>query len=984
MLEREFQSLPALDILQSASMESASVVMVQFDVEADSGESMDKLQKRLDAAREELPDAVSEVTLTQASANNQPIFAFSLVGELPPRERRQLAATLRDRMEAVPGVEECVIVGQQASRVQVLVNRHRLEEIGGSLDDVSRAIESAELTVPLGRFQSRGRNYALEVERVGLALETLRQLPLRASSSGTTVSLGSVADVQRTLSEPTESSRLVRNLAEGGPRAGDALSFEMTRQLGANVPKVVQSIRRDLDVLRETLPGGVEIVVTTDRSEEIIESLSLTFSSAWQAILLVFAVLLMVLGTRESLIAGASIPITFLAAFGALHLTGQSLNNLTLMGLVIALGLLVDCFILMMEGMHEALHHGAGPLAAAAKTVRSYAVPMLSGQLTTIAAFMPLAMLDGIDGKFVQVIPLTVCIALVCSYMVAVTLSTTVGAAVLRRGEPNRLTAAVQRQLDRLEDWYRESVFPNTLAHPRQRWIVLAVAVAVFLFSALLGGRLDSIMYPATDEAQIGASFHLQSGTPLEQARSLAARIEQALIGDPDVALYTVTAGTRSGLAKDGPAALLATNEAEHLVGLTMTLVPPEQRSAPSPELAERFRERFARLSDARLEIHQIRMGPSGGSPVEVQINAATVARTEALAEELSALFEEIPGLQGVTTSARPHQPAFRVELSDEALRHHGLDRQMTLAFLRSAISGTTAATLYEGKEEVEIFVGYDWRNDGVWNSPTSPEEILSMKVSSFLGDAVPLASLASLELKSTAVAVDHLDARPMVVVGAQVAGGASPVEAAKLVQARLGEVALEPGEALTMAGDMAKSEATNQALGRALVLAAVLIFSVLVVQFSSFTQPLLIFATMPLALIGVFIGFTVVGIPMSFPAMIGVVALIGIVVNDSIVLIDSINRNRLGDGMPPVLAVKSAALSRLRPILVTSITTVIGLLPLAFTDAVWMGLCMAIVFGISLATVLTLVVIPAMYLLLARAGSEDAEGHPAPTGAGG
>ncbi|MFT4977648.1 MAG: multidrug efflux pump subunit AcrB [Myxococcota bacterium] len=961
ILERNLKGVPGLTALKSSSMESVSIVLVEFSVDARMRESLDTLADRLEEARAELPDDVEDVKMVRVATSNQPIFSFALSGELPPETIREAAVALRDELEGVSGVSEVRISGMQDSQLQVLVHQQRLEEIGGTLDDVVSSLQNAQATAPLGRYQSTRRNFPLDVEPVGLDMVRLGELPVRAASSGDMVSLSSVARLQRALAEPTEHTRLVNRL-QG--TAGAAISFEILRQPGANVPDVVTDITTILS--QTVLPDGLTLTVTADRSEEINAGLALLFSNGWQAVALVCLVLFAVLGLREALIAGLSVPLTFLATFGVLLALGQSLNNLSMMALVIAMGLLVDDFILVMEGMHEELEAGHTPLQAARGTLKSFALPSLSGTLTTLAAFFPMAMLGGMEGRFVRVIPLTICIALILSYLISITIDTSVGAALLRRAPPGRLTAWVGRLMAAAQDFYESQVFPRTLATARLRWRTLAVAGLVSSLSLVAAGQLDTIVYPDTDEIQLGATFHLPPGSTLAEGQALSAQVEAALSDDPSIAHLTLTAGHSSGLAMSGPDSYLVPFEGEDLLGLTMQLVPASERTQSSVELAEVYRRELEDIAGGSVEIHQIRMGTSSGAPVELQVTARSQARAEELADAVIAAMHQVEGIAGVTDSRSPHQGAWRVALSDEAIRFHDQDRSSVLKFLRYAISGTAADTVYEGDDAVDIMVGYDWRGDGIWNSPASIDDILSLEVPGFFGEPVPVAALGELELKSAALNISHLDRRHVVTVSAQTTGR-SPVGAAQEVVAITDALSLSPGEAITPLGDFASSQETSREMGQAMLMALALIFCILVVQFRSFLQPLIILAALPLAMTGVFFGFLLSGIPLSFPAMIGMVALAGIVVNDSIVLVDTMNRH-VAAGAVPLVAVQLATTERLRPILVTTVTTVIGLLPLAMTDAVWEGLCMAVVYGISIATLLTLVVIPAMYLTLKRA----------------
>lgn len=750
VLERSFLGLPERTRLESTSMESVALVLVEFDVSADADDSLDATAEALDAARGSLPEAVEDVKLVRASTSGDPIFVFSLVaGDTPLAQRRAVALELRDRLEAVPGVDEVDIVGLQAEQVQVLVDRQRLEEIGGTLSDVTKAVQNAQMTIPLGRIAPGRRSFPLEVDRVGLDVAALGSLAVQARSTGSTVPLRSVATIQRVPAEPEESSRLVRRLPDGSTQAGDSLSFRVKRQPGGNVPVIVADVKAELSRFEATLPPGVDLVVTTDRSEEIISGITLLISSGVQAVLLVFVLLFLFIGARESVVAGLSIPVTFLATFAVLQALDQSLNNLSLMALVIALGLLVDDFILVMEGMHHFLHAGKRPVDAAIATIKTYAFPSLSGSITTISAFLPLAMLGGLEGKFVQVIPLTICICLLVSYLVSVTLDTSLGAVVLRKQEPNVVTAWVQGGIQRLERWYDQRVVPATLGTRRRRHVVLGVAFAALFGAFGLATQIDSILYPATDEAQIGATLTLPPGTSLAEAERQAARVEAALSGDPDIDVFTVSAGRRSSLAASGTSGLIDPDQAEYLVGVTLQLVPADERSMPSYELAEVYRQRLSVLSEGELEVHQIRMGAGSGAPIEVKVRASDAGRADALTDEVLALIEDVPGLDNLRDSRQPHGASWELKLSDEALRFHGLDRERVLGFLRSAISGETAVTLYEGSDPIDIVVGYDWGVDGAWGAPASLDEVLSAGVPDMLGRTTALSALGSPVLTS-------------------------------------------------------------------------------------------------------------------------------------------------------------------------------------------------------------------------------------------
>ncbi len=967
VLERYYKTLPRLTKLKSSSIESASIILLEFDPDADMAQTFRALEDKTTTAREDLPSEVESVTVKQASVTNAPVVTLNLITDIDPREAMKVAKVVQDRLEAIEGVSEVRVSGLRDDQVQVLLNRHRMDDIGASLNDVSFSIQGAEQDAPLGRVQTERRNYPLQVRRLGLDLERLRQLPVRSSSTGETVLLADIAVVKRALSEQEQFARFVQLGPDG--RTADTVTFDVLRQPGANLIEIGLAVRAVAeDLQRNSLPPDAELVVTMDQSIEIRDNIRLLVTNGFQAVLLVFAVLFFFLGVKESIVAGLSIPLTFLTTMIVLKLLGYSINSLSLMALVIALGLLVDDFILVMEGMHDGIHKGMKPSEAALYTLKTYGAASISGSLTTIAAFLPMAFLQGINGKFVRVVPVTVAVTLLISYGISMTVDLAAGASWFKKAEANILTRTTDRLLRGLSEYYYQNITSRAFGTRWKQSLAVAISAVLFLVGAYLFSFTEQVLYPDIDAQTIGATLYLPAGANLDQTRALADKVETMLRGESDyVEHFIITAGQMSSLAFTSPEAFLEPFRGEHILGISVELKPEEERDLKSYQYAKVLRRKLEAIHPGRLEIHEKRMSPTGGAPVEVMVSGPDPARVDAMAETLRLMMLDIPELTGVRDNRKEHSGGFRIELDDEALKHNNLSRTEALMFLRSAIDGKEAATVVEDDKEIKIMVGYDWRDDGQWNSPSSLEELEALKVSGmFSFSPVPLAALGDFKLNTSPYGVSHNDRRYAVTLAAENRSG-SPVEIGKRLEKMIQKkFHLEPGERIMVLGDKAKNEEAQGELRTALAIAVALIFSILVMQFGSFKQPFIIMTALPLSMVGVFYGFASLDLAFSFPAMVGLVSLAGIVVNDAIVLIDTINRYRR-KGFDPVDACRTAGRDRLRPILSTTITTITGLLPLAFTDPVWQGMCLTIVFGISLATILTLVVVPALYLLIAQ-----------------
>ncbi len=973
VIEREYKTLPRLTKLKSSSIENAAIILTEFDVDADFDESFAKTREALEKAKEDLPEEVEQVSLTRAATTNAPVITLNLITDVDPRDLRAVADVVQDRLEAIEGVSEVRVSGVQDDQVQVLLNPHRMDEIGASLNDVVFSLQAAQQDAPIGRIQSEARNYPLQIDRLGLDMDLLRMLPVRSSTTGESVPLADVATVVRGLSEAKAHARFVQFSPE--PREADTVIFDVLRQPGGNLIQISDAVRDALRELQRSLPPDAQLRVSMDQAEEIKRSVNILVSNGIQAVLMVFLVLFFFLGVRESIVAGLSIPLTFLATFIVMKAMGYSINSLSLMALVIALGLLVDDFILVMEGMHDGIHRGMKPLDAAAYTLRTYGLPSISGSLTTIAAFVPMAMLGGINGKFIRVVPVTVAVTLIMSYLVSMTVDLAIGAAWFKKADANWLTKATDRILRRMARLYRDRWSLRFYGTARRRWLTIGIPALLLALGAYVNRFTEKIVYPDIDSTTIGATLFLPAGATLKETMALADKMEAQLKTQDDyVVRYTVTAGTMSSLAFTSPEAFLEPFEGEHILGLAIELKPEDERDLKSFEWAKILRQKIMEVHSGPFQIHEKRMSPMGGAPIEVQVSGENRAHVDQLAERIRLMMLDMPALTGVRDNRKEHAGGYRIALDDQALKHHNLSRTEVLMFLRSAIEGKTAATVLEGDKEVDIVVAYDWRGDHLWNSPDSVEELLAMKVSGVFSFApVPLAALGRLVLKTSPYGISRSERRYAVTLSAEPRYG-SPVEWGRILRERVQKaIDLESGEQLVFGGDLGRNEEIQAEVSRALLIALALILSILVLQFASFIQPFIIMLSLPMAMIGVFFGFAATGIPFSFPALVGVVSLAGIVVNDAIVLVDTINRYR-SEGHAVMESCRNAGRDRLRPILSTTITTVVGLLPLAFTDPVWQGLCLTIVFGISIATFLTLAIVPAFYIVIA--GREEKRGR--------
>jgi len=977
-LEKELKNLPALDRLISNSQQGRASILVVFYVDADLDSCMRKLRSRIDAVREKMPRRSKPIKIEQFEMSAVPIMYVLLTGPGGIADLTRCAEELKKRLERVKEISKVELKGGRTECIEVEVKPEVLSKLGLSVSEVVSVVEQTHRNVPLGfTFEPRLARSLKIPSRLHSARE-LKRLPV-AVREGRVIMLEEVARVSDTV-DPERS--IVRTFVRGeSPERGVVL--EVYRRARSDTIRGVREANRIIEEFKRRV-GDVDCYVLEDEAGDIKHDLNMMISNGWQAMVLVFAVLLAALGAREAVLSALAIPVTFLAALVFVGGMGYTLNRLTLMALVIALGLLVDDFILIMEGMHDGLSEGLSPSEAVKETLRKYAVPSLSGTLTTIVAFLPLVLMGGVDGEFMRIIPVTVAITLTCSYLISIFILPAFGRLVLKRGDADARPRLADRLTERAGSRYAAWLGKWVVASKRRALLWIGGGAVVLVACAFLAGMVPAILYPFTDAKYFNLDVTMPPGTTLRQSDETGRKVAEWLAERPDVSRVVVFAGMVSPSPETDWESMVRVKEAENLVGLKVYLVPRKERNKTSMEIVQEVRRDLAarrdELLDARIELIEVYDGPQRFPPIEVRIQGPDIHECTRLADRVIKRLHELPGIVDIRTNRPDDMP---VVLLKPHL-HRLLAAQLTVGMvgedLYQGMTGEKVVTYIHRGRERPIRIRYLWRRadeDYDVRRPRSMAQVSSLRLENPSGTWDDIMDYFSFRTGAEPTGIFHVEGTRAIRVTAGAVG--------RDVVATLNELAEEFATSpdfktdgdheIRVIGAAAKQRETFGNVMISLCVAVLLILTILVVQFESFGQPFIIMLTLPMSLIGVFLGFYLSGLPFSFPMMVGLVSLAGIVVNDAIVLIETANRN-LADCASVGEAVREAGRSRLRPIIVTTVTTVAGLLPLAFSDPVWGGLCFAVIFGISAATILTLVIVPAFYVLFSarRAGPEAGE----------
>ncbi|MGB7414692.1 MAG: efflux RND transporter permease subunit [Thermosynechococcaceae cyanobacterium] len=968
-LEKEIKSVEGINTLQSSSFSGFSLINAEFRSDADPNRSIQLLRDAVSQAEPNLPREADKPIVKAVSVSDAPILTVALYGKLDATVLSLAAEKLQDRLEQLSGVTEVNLGGARSEVVQILMNPARLAELGVSPDTVADQIRAANRDAPLDEVESDTIGTQVRFYGRFRDLDTLRNLPITRLNERV-VRLNEVAEVRRELEQ--EDSRA--SISYQGEAFEPVISIGIKKVPGQDTIEVINTTLAEIEVAKQNpndWPFGMEYRVIADDSEIIWEQLGNLFSNALQAMIAVFIILFFALTWREALIAGLSIPLTFLGALAVLWLMGQTLNNMVLVGMVLALGILVDVFILMMEGMHEAIFTaGLSFNQAALQTVRTYAVPAFAGQLTTILAMTPLMAIGGTMGKFIRLLPITAVICLILSFAIALLVDIPLSRYLLGNikggHQKSKMDRFSEKASERFARWsLRFTVRNKAIA---RAWMLGTVALLVCVLFAFT--QIPTVFFPDSDSRKLSVNVTMPPTTTLARSQQVADDLGEVLRTKDYFESVIEYAGQQSNLVSSGD---LSPSEGSYLLGFSCVFVPESERQKISfayiDELREELSQKMEAYPGARLIVTA--ESPSGtGDPIQVEIAGSDMDLLRQLSGEVQVALRQVPGSSDVRDNLGDVQPDLKLLPKREVLDFYGISEDELTAQARYYMTTSKVGDFAIGgnREDLDIQLSTAWPSrNGAVGGPTRRDELGTIR---FFGSntdqpVIPAGTVVDTVQGEAPLSITHRSGQRTVTVFSKVSSRTTGEILADL-EPKLEEMqqSWPQGYTYSFGGETADQAETFGSAGQALGLAVFMVFAVLVLQFSSFRQPFIILMAIPFALIGTLGGFFLAWIPFSFTAFIGIIALVGIVVNDAIVMVDTMNGYQ-NEGMKVRDAAAHGAADRLRPILTTSITTIVGLIPLALSDPTWMPLCCAIIFGLIAATFIALLVVPGLYLLL-------------------
>ncbi|MBD3640652.1 MAG: efflux RND transporter permease subunit [Marinobacter sp.] len=947
-MEQELRSLEGIKEMRSTASEGHASVMLEFDAGFDPDMALQDVREKVDTARTKLPEEADEPRVNEINVSLFPVLSVGLSGPLSERELITIARRLQDAIEAIPEVLEVEIGGDREDQLEVVVDPQVLESYGIDFDRLASLVARNNQLVAAGSLDTGNGRMALKVPGVIENIEDVMSMPVKVDGD-TVVTFGDVAMLQRTFKDPTGFARI-----NGEP----ALVLEVSKRSGANIIETVDQVRELIEQARPRLPESLDIRYIMDQSDEVQDILSDLLNNVLTAIVLVIIVVIAAMGPRSALLVGLTIPGAFLTGILVIWGMGLTLNIVVLFSLILVAGMLVDGAIVVSELADRNLSEGGTVRSAWAEAASGMAWPIIASTATTLAVFVPLLFWPGVVGEFMKFLPITVIICLSASLAMAlVFLPVLGGVSGGRRARAShadgRMMAGYQLVLSRLLQ------FPGfTLVG------VLLVIVVIYAAYARFNHGVEFFPSVEPDSAQV--QVRARGDLSVWERDAIVREVEQRLQGMPEVkALYA-----RSMLNNN-------TRMAPDVIGVLQFQFTDWFTRRPASAILEDFRERTADIPGIELEFRKQEGGPAEGKPIEIQVSSRDNGQLNGFVDAVQARMRALDGFLEIEDDRSLPGIEWQLKVDREAAARFGTDVLSIGSAVRLVTNGLVLASYRpeDVRDEVDIAVR-------VPNNWRELDQLERQTINTSRGQ-VPLSEFVSLEPGDKTGSIVRVDGQRTVTIKSDLAPGRQVEEMLRVLQDQMPE----PPEDVTVAfaGESEDQQQAASFLTTAFLVAIGLMLLILVTQFNSLYQTFLILSAIVLSTAGVLIGLLLNGQPFGIVMVgMGIIALAGIVVNNNIILIDTYNQMRR-DGLAPYEAALETGCLRLRPVLLTAITTVLGLMPMVLGINVdllspslglgapstqwWTQLSSAIAGGLGFATILTLLLTPSLLVLGEKTG---------------
>ncbi len=957
-LERKLKSLSDVEEMSSTSAEGISMISVEFTPDIDIDTALQKVRDKVDEAKPDLPDDLEDDPMVkEINFSEFPIMTIVMSGPAGLLRLKDIADDLEDEIESISGVLDAQIIGGLEREIRVEYDPERLAALGVSVTDVMATVRANNVTTPGGSIDIGEGNYLVKIPGEFENPQEARRLVVHVEDKRP-LYISNLARLNDGFKDRNSMSRI---------NGRECITISVQKRVGENIIDIVNRVKALLETVQPSLPTGVAFDITLDESKDINMMVSDLENTILSGLVLVLIVVFFALGVRNAILVSLAIPFSMLITFFVLRILGLTLNIVVLFSLVLAVGMLVDNAIVIIENIYRHHQEGRDRVSAAKSGTREVAWPVITSTLTTIAAFFPMVFWPGIMGEFMCFLPKTVIVALSASLFVALVINPAIASRFVKaKAEKGRPKIG---WILRCYRWFLSRAVDNP-------GVALFVAVSALVVVVATYSRAGHgvELFPDIDPRRGYVNLTCPEGTTLEVSDAFVRHVEEEAANYTDIKYVVANVGSGGG----GNPFSTGSDESTNQSRVSLEFVDLDYRLRNSSDVIAEIREDLSGLVGTDVEVQKEQGGPPTGSAIHVEISGEKFEILEQISHDLKEAIRGIPGLVNLRDNYDFARPEIRIEVDKERAALFGLDTLSVATNVQAAIRGIKAGVFREGNDEYDIIA----------QLPESRRQDLdalrNLMISRMDGVAVPLSSVADIEMSSGLGSIKRVDQKRVIIVQADTEGRLA-TEVLEDVKTEVAGMDLPRGYNIVYRGEDEERDESMEFLSRAFLAALFLIALILVTEFNSVSRPLVVLSSVVLSLMGVFIGLLITEKPFGIIMTgIGVISLAGVVVNNAIVLVDYVVQLR-DRGFSKRDSLIEAGTVRFRPVLLTAITTILGLLPMALgvsfdfrsfewdvgtESSQWWGpMAVAVIFGLAVATVLTLVVVPSMLSWLDKAG---------------
>mgnify|MGYP001473387869 FL=1 len=935
-IESAVSTVEGIEMVQSQSQPGSSLVVMMFDTDTDLDQALLNIRESVDQVSGMLPEQAGEPNIMRFNPDQLPVIWVGLTGD----NAENLTEVADDQVvpffERQEGVGSVTLEGGRDREIQLVLDQSSLDQYGVTAQNIIQALNSTNQSGSVGTVERGNQDLQLRVSGEFDSIDDIKQTIVQ-NEAGTAIHVEDVAEVRDSYKEESNVT-----LVNGEP----ALVLSVLKQTDANTVNVATTIQESMEEIQANLPADVNLEVIIDTSEFI----QLSIDSVVQNIIIggaisFFVLLLFLKSLRATFVIGLSIPIAIISAFAMLYFTGETLNILTLGGLALGIGMVVDSSIVILEHIFTYRQRGYSLKEAAIEGASELTPAIIASTTTTLVVFLPIVFVGGIASDLFTPLALAVSFSLIASLVVAITLVPMLSSKMLRK-----IYGASGRRywFDRLLGWTTGKYKGLLRRVLKYRKTTIAGTILAIIASLALVPMIGAEFIPAADQGQMEIRVETRLGSSLEYTEGMVEQVNERL---EDYESFIETSFVTIGSAGFGTG-----NQATY----TMQLIPAGERDQSTTEIARDMDEDFRDIAGAEITVNSLDGGMGLGDPIQIQVSGPEHEVVNELSEQVIEEISQVEGIFNPESSATDGVPQMNIHVDHDAAAMYGLTQEQVLSQVRLQFTQQVATQYREDGQEMDVSLMFPKGERSTIN------DLQDMNIQTPTGTAIPLAEVAEFEETLGPVALSRQNQQPQMNISSDIVDRDLGSIVSDVEQV-LDNMSLPEGYSFEMGGQAQDMNESFTDLAIALVFSIFLVYAVMAIQFENFLFPFIIMFAMPTSIIGVLLGLFVTGIPLSIPGFIGIIMLAGIVVNNSIVLVDYINILRR-KGKERYEAIVEAGASRLRPILMTTLTTILAMVPLGLAlgegAEMQQPLAVTIIFGLTVSSMFTLILIPVIYSL--------------------